>query len=73
MSLHPQCWDISVFLLCKTLVVPLIVSEANPQSSAKASAYLMGGGPAVWKQSMHSSYITVGITKLATTTIIIPY
>ena len=63
MVLHPRCWDISVFLLCQKLVVPLIVGEAPPQSPVEASAYLMGV-VLQFKNNQHTDYITVGIIKL---------
>ena len=63
MALHPQYWDISVSLLCQKLAVPLIVGEAPPQSSAEASAYLMGV-VLQFGNNQCTSYITVGITKL---------
>ena len=63
MALHPQCWDISVFLLCQKLAVPLVVGEAPPQSPAEASAYLMGVA-LQFGNNQHTGYITAGITKL---------
>ena len=42
MALHPQYWDISVFLLCQMLAMPLIFGGAPPQSPAEAFAYSTG-------------------------------
>ena len=63
MALRPQCWDISVFLLCQKLAVPLKFSEAPPQSPAEASDHLMGVA-LQFGNNQHTGYITVEVTKL---------
>ena len=53
-----QHWNISVFLLCQMLAMPLIVGGARggaPPKSPSCRGFCLlidGGGPAVWKQSV---------------------
>ena len=64
-----QCWNISVFLLCQMLAMPLIVSGARGEAPLKSPScrgfclLIDGGGPAVWKQSV-TVYIIVVFTKI---------
>ena len=63
MVLHPQYWDISVFLLCQMLAMPLIVGGAPPQSPAEAFAYSMGVALQC-RSNQCTGYIIVVITKI---------
>ena len=63
MAIHPQCWDISVFLLYQKLTEPLKVSGAPPQNLTEATAYLMEVA-LQFGNNQCTGYNTVGITKL---------
>ena len=57
-----QCWNISVFLLCQMLAMPVIVGGARggarggaPPKCPSCRGFCLlidGSGPAVWKQSV---------------------
>ena len=64
MAIHPQCWDISVFLLYQKLAEPLIVGEAPPHAKSCRSYCLLDGMALQFGNNQCTGYITVEITKL---------